>query len=107
MVNIWTPFYFPLSYTKNDDATTLVAQSIGDGVGAIVAQVGSNAKVFFFHVVNINFVVIIFLGLVVVVTQVGRNRAMFIFLIVGVFYFLACAHIFYLVIDGFAHAVVL
>jgi hypothetical protein len=78
----------------------------GDGVREIVAQVGSNAKVFFFHVININFVVVIFLGLVVVVTQVSKTRTMFfIFLVVGVFYSLACAHILCLVLDGFPHVV--
>ncbi len=50
----------PLTYTQNDDATTTITQSNGDGVVATIAQVGSSAKMFFFHVVNINFVVVVF-----------------------------------------------
>jgi hypothetical protein len=61
---------------------------------------------FFFHVVNINFVTIVSPRLIVVVTQVGSNRTMFfIILVVGVFFFLAYAHILCLVLDGFAHEV--
>ncbi len=72
----------------------------------VVAQVGNSAKMFFFHVGNINFVTIVFPRLIVVVAQVGSNRTMFfIVLALGVFFFLAYAHIFCLVFDGFAHVV--
>jgi hypothetical protein len=62
--------------------------------------------VFFFHVVSINFVVVVSPRLIVLVAQVGNNRTMFfIILVVGFFFFLAYAHILCLVLDGFAHVV--
>jgi len=61
---------------------------------------------FFFHVVNINFVIIVSPGLILRVAQVGSNRVIFfIVLIARVFFFLAYAHILCLILDGSTHVV--
>jgi hypothetical protein len=59
---------FRLTYIKNDDATTIVAQFVGDDAGATIAQVGDNVKMFF-HVIGIDFVIVASFGPTTTIAQ--------------------------------------
>jgi hypothetical protein len=60
---------FLLNYIKSDDAIIAVAQFAGDNAITTIAQVGSNVKVLFFHVVGIDFVVVASYGLTTTIAQ--------------------------------------
>jgi hypothetical protein len=62
-------FIFRLAYNKSDDATIAVAQFAGDSVVATIAQVGNSVKMFFFHVIGINFVIIASFGPTTTIAQ--------------------------------------
>lgn len=59
---------FRLAYIKNDDATTIVAQFVGDDAGATIAQVGDNVKMFS-HVIGIDFVIVASFGPTTTIAQ--------------------------------------
>ncbi len=55
--------------TKIYDVTITIAQFASDGTTTIVTQVGNSVKMFFFHVIGIDFVVITSFGLAITIAQ--------------------------------------